>query len=188
MLEGTVIYEGKVGEIDVLIRHCRRDDVERLLEFINTLSREQTYIIFQGEQMTIDEESRYVEGFLKKAEDKKAIKLLAFHNEELIGVADITPKERAESHIGVFGLTIKKEWRGKGVGSFLMQIALEESKKNIEGMKIITLGVFANNPIAKKIYEKLGFVEYGILPKGLAHKGELVDHIYMYKLVNALTG
>jgi len=186
MLEGTVIYEGKVGEVDVLIRHCMRTDVERLLEFINTLSREQTYIIFQGEQMTLEEESRYVEGFLKKAEDKKAIKLLAFHNEELIGVADITPKERAESHIGVFGLTIKKEWRGKGIGSFLMQKVLEEAEKNIKGMKMITLGVYATNPVAKNLYLKMGFSIYGMLPKGLIRKGELVDHIYMYKLVNEL--
>jgi RimJ/RimL family protein N-acetyltransferase len=183
MLEGTVMYEGKLGEIDVMIRYCRRDDVERLLEFINTASKEYTYIIFQGEQLTLEEESRYVEGYMKKIEDRKAIKLLVFHKDELIGVCDITPKEKAESHIGVFGLIIKKEWRGKGVGKLLMAKTLQEAEKNLKEIKIITLGVFANNPIAKRMYEKFGFKEYGYLPKGLLHRGELVDHIYMYKLI-----
>lgn len=188
MLEGTVVFEGNRGGIDIIVRHVRRDDVEILLQFINTLSIEQTYITFQGEQMTLEEESRYVEGFIKKAEDNKAVKLLAFHKDELIGVCDITPKEKVESHIGVFGLTIKKEWRGKGIGKLIMEKTLEEAQKNMSELKIITLGVFSNNPVAKTLYEKMGFKEYGLLPKGIQYKGVLVDHIYMYKLVNELTG
>lgn len=185
MIEGSVVFEGVYNGTDIVIRHCRRDDVEKLLEFINTLSREQTYIIFQGEQMTLEEESRYVEGYLKKVEEHRAVKLLVFHKDELIGVGDITPKERAEDHIGVFGLTIKKEWRGKGIGKFLMQKVLIEAEKHIVGMKIVTLGVYANNPIAKNLYLKMGFIEYGLLPGGVKRRGEFVDHIYMYKLVSS---
>ncbi len=185
MLEGTVAYEGKWGGVDVVIRYCRRDDVERLMEFINTLSREQTYITFQGEQMTFEEENKYVEGFIKKTEEKKAIKLLAFHGDKLVGVCDITPKEKIESHIGVFGLTVHKEWRGKGIGLLLMQTTLNEAKKNLVGIQIITLGVFANNHVAVHLYKKMGFKEYGLLPKGIQHRGELVDHVFMYKLANS---
>jgi len=63
-----------------------------------------------------------------------------------------------------------------------MDMVLEEARKNITDLQIITLGVFGNNPIAKKMYEKKGFKEYGLLPKGIQHKGELVDHFYMYKV------
>ncbi len=183
MLEGTVVFEGNHKDTDIIIRHVRRDDVERLMSFMNTISKEQTFITFQGEQMTLEEESRYVEDFTNKAENHKTVKLLVFHEDTLIGVADITLKERVETHIGVFGLIIAKEWRKKGIGRFLMEKTLEEAERNIIGLKIITLGVFANNPIAKAMYERMGFVEYGLLPKGIKHKGEFIDHIYMYKLI-----
>lgn len=184
MLEGTVVFEGNHNGINIVIRHVRRDDVERLLSFINTLSREQTFILFQGEQMNLEEEARYVEGFIHKAENHLAVKLLVFHKDEFIGLADIITKERAENHVGVFGIMMTKEWRNKGIGHFLMEKVIEEAKKSIIGLKIITLGVFGNNPVAKKMYEKMGFVEYGVLPKGIKYKGELVDHIYMYKRIS----
>ncbi len=183
MLEGTVVFKGTHNGNDILIRHVRRDDIKRLMDFINILSVEQTYITFQGEQMTLEEEASYINGFVKKAENHGAVKLLVFHGEELIGLADIFMKERSESHIGVFGIMLAKEWRAKGIGKFLMQQTMEEAKKNIPGMKIITLGVFCNNPIARTLYEKMGFVPYGTLPRGLRYKGELVDHLYMYKEV-----
>ena len=183
MLEGTVVFEGNHNGIDLIIRHVRRDDVEKLLSFMNVVSREQTFILFQGEQIDLEEESRYVEGFIHKAENKNAVKLLVFHDEKLIGVGDVVTKERAESHIGVFGIIITKEWRKKGIGRFLMEKVIEEAKKNIIGLQIITLGVFGNNPIAKQLYEKMGFKEYGILQKGIKYKGGLVDHIYMFKTV-----
>ena len=113
MLEGTVVFKGNCNGTDIIIRHTQRDDVERLLNFINVISKEQTYILFQGEQMSLEEESRYVEGFIHKAENHKAVKLLVFHGEEFIGLADVTMKEKAESHIGVFGLIIAKAWRKK---------------------------------------------------------------------------
>jgi len=186
MLEGVVVFEGKHNGIDILVRHVRRDDVERLQAFINTISQERSFILFQGEQMTLEEESRYVEGFIDKMEKHNAVKLLVFHEEEFIGIADITMKERAESHIGVFGIILTKEWRNKGIGTFLMQKTLEEAEKNIPHLTIITLGVFSNNPVAKKIYEKMGFREHGILPQGIQHRGVLVDHVYMYKIVHKI--
>lgn len=89
-------------------------------------------------------------------------------------------KDKAEKHVGTFGITMAKDFRNKGIGTTLMELVLEEAKK-LKDLKIITLGVFGNNPIAKNLYKKLGFVEYGYLPKGIVHKGKFVDHIYMYK-------
>lgn len=180
-----MVFQGTQNGIDLVIRHVRRDDVERLMDFINMISKEQTFILFQGEQMNLEEESRYVEGFIQKVNHNQAVKLLVFHNDEFIGLADVILKEKAESHIGVFGIMLKKEWRGKGIGSFLMKKTLEEAEKNIPALRIIILGVFSNNPVAKSMYEKRGFIEYGLLPKGLQHKGVLVDHIYMYKFANS---
>lgn len=92
-------------------------------------------------------------------------------------------KDKTESHEGVFGLSVASEFRGEGIGSLVMKLTLEEALKNMLELKIITLGVFSNNSLAMDIYKKFGFIEYGRLPKGVLHRGQYVDHIYMYKNV-----
>lgn len=177
-----IIYQGKTNKGKALvIRYVMNEDLEKLLKYINTLSKEQSFIRFQGEQMTLEEEKKYLEDFLKKQKARKAIKLLVFIKDELIGVADINLEDKISSHVGVFGITVKKEFRGEGIGKILMDLTIKEAQKNLMGLRIITLGVFSNNPLAKSIYEKFGFKEYGCLPEGVLHQGKYVDHLYMYK-------
>lgn len=40
-------------------------------------------------------------------------------------------------------------------------------------LRIVTLGIFDSNLIAKSMYEKFGFKEHGRLPKGVLYKGQL---------------
>jgi ribosomal protein S18 acetylase RimI-like enzyme len=98
-----------------------------------------------------------------------------------MAVADINLKDKIESHVGVFGITVAKEFRNQGIGKLLMNLVFKEAQKKIPSLKIVTLGVFANNPIAKEMYKKFGFVEYGKLPKGLVHKNQFIDHVFMFK-------
>ena len=181
-MEGKVIFEGlsKKGS-RILIRYPTRNDASAMCEYINVLSKEQTFIRFQGEQMSLADETKYLNGQLKKIFKKQAIQLLVFCNNKLIGICAVDMKEKTESHEGVLGISIAKEYRREGIGKALMQLILKEAEKSISQLKIITLGVFGDNVLAKSIYEKFGFVEFGRLPKGVLHKGRYVDHIYMYK-------
>lgn len=181
------IFQGKTktGK-ELIIRRVIAEDLEKLLDYINTLSKEQTFIRFQGEQMTLEEEKKYLDDFLKKQNSGKAIKLLAMIKDELVGVADVHLEEKISSHVGIFGITVKKEYRGEGIGKLLMDLTIKEAQKHLKGLRIITLGVFSNNPLAKAIYEKFGFKEYGCLSEGVLHRGKYVDHLYMYKKINGL--
>jgi RimJ/RimL family protein N-acetyltransferase len=101
----------------------------------------------------------------------------------LIGIAGIDMKDKTESHEGVFGISLAKDYRGEGIGKILMRLVLEEAESNLPPLRIITLGVFSNNSLAMEMYKKFGFKEYGRLPKGVLHRGEYVDHVYMYKSI-----
>ena len=54
-------------------------------------------------------------------------------------------------------------------------------KKELPGIKLFSLEVFAVNDLAIRMYEKFGFKEFGRLPKAILYKGEYVDEIYMYR-------
>ena len=152
-----------------------------MLDYINTLSAEKTFILEQGRQLTIEQEQDFLKEMLTAIENKKAVMLLAFSGETLIGISDISRRSGIHSHIGSFGISIAKDFRGQGIGKLLMQKILAEAIATIPGLSIIKLAVFSNNPVGINLYKKLGFIEYGRLPKGIQHRGEFVDDIFMYK-------
>ena len=181
---GVVVHKGKTKKgVEIVVRYPKKDDVEELRKYINTLSKECTFIRFQGEQLTLKEEKKYLDNFLEKIEKNLAVKLLVFTGSKLIAVSDINPSDKIESHIGTFGITVATEYRNQGIGKILTELVLDEAKKNLKDLRIVILGVFANNPIAKIMYGKFGFVEYGNLPEGVKHKDKYVNHLYMYKKI-----
>ncbi|OGH11222.1 MAG: hypothetical protein A2857_00980 [Candidatus Levybacteria bacterium RIFCSPHIGHO2_01_FULL_36_15] len=121
---------------------------------------------------------------LEKIKQRKAVQLLVFSKSQLIGISDINMMIEATAHQGVFGITIAKDYRGQGIGKKLMEWILKEAQTKLPQLRIITLGVFGNNPRAYQMYKKFGFQEFGRLPEGILHKGNYIDHIYMYKKVN----
>ena len=183
-MEGTIIYQGKTKTgRDLTIRYVHPSYTPLMLEYINTLSKEQTCIIYQGEQLTMQQEEEFVQSQLQAMKDKKGVMLTAFCDGKYAGNSAIGLQSHIESHIGVFGISLGKEYRGDGIGRTLMQHVISEAEKNLPDLRIITLDVFENNPIARQMYTAFGFKEYEKLPGRVLHKGQYVDHIYMYKEV-----
>lgn len=168
---------------EIVFRYPTMEDAPLMMNYINTLSKEQTFINFQGEQISLEKEQKRLSDLLVKIEKKRAVQLLVFCNSELIAISDLIMRDRAEKFVGSFGITVAKEFRGVGLGKKLMQLVLEEAIKNLPDLKIVVLGVFGDNPIAQNLYKEMGFVQYGELHEGLTHQDHLDDHIYMYKKI-----
>ncbi|MBI3069917.1 MAG: GNAT family N-acetyltransferase, partial [Candidatus Levybacteria bacterium] len=164
-------------------RYPKKSDVKAMWAYINKLSKEQTFILFQREEIAFKDEEEYLGKMLEKIEKKKAVQLLVFSNNKLVGISEISMKDKAIAHEGVFGISVLEEYRGEGIGKKLMEQVLKEAKKSLPQLRIVTLGVFENNLSALKMYEKFSFREFGKLPEGILHKGKYIDHIYMYKKV-----
>ena len=181
-MEEKVVFEGlSIKGNKIIIRYPAKDDAREMRDYINTLSKEQTFIRFQGEKVSLGDETKYLNSQLKRVIKKQTVALLVFCNNKLIGISSIDMQDKTESHEGVFGISIVNEYRGEGIGTVLMKLVLEEARQHIPQLRIVTLGVFGDNALAKSMYEKFGFKEYGRLPKGVLHKGKYVDHVYMYK-------
>lgn len=180
----NIIFDGKLDSIEILIRHPKSGDAPAMCDYINALSREKTYITWQGEKIKLSDEEKYLNKQLKRFKKKESVQLLLFANGQLAGISSIDLKERIQNHIGSFGISVAKEFRGKGLGKLLMKHVLDEAVKNLKDLKIITLEVFAENKKAIKMYENFGFKQYGRLPNGNKYKGKFVDDILMNKEIN----
>ncbi len=185
MKPGTIVFNGqsKSGK-NLIFRYPTENDLQVLCDYINNLSKEKTFILFQGEQVSLEDEKRYLDTQLKAISIGKAVQLLAFSEGILIGNTQINLYDKATKHVGIFGIALAKEFRGEGIGALLMEKIIKEAEKNLQGLKIIILSRLGNNEIAEKLYKKMGFKEYGRLPEGVTHREKLVDHVYMYKKIN----
>jgi ribosomal protein S18 acetylase RimI-like enzyme len=182
--EGKVVFEGKTAKgLDIVLRYPKSGDAPVLLDFINALSSEQTYILFQGEKQTLEDEERYLQGRLSATANATGVQLLAFSNGLLAGNTQIDVSWGTNRHVGGLGIAVAQRFRGQGVGELLMNAIINEAITHLHGLKIITLEVFGNNATAINLYAKMGFIECGRLPGGRLHRGQYVDNVYMYKRV-----
>lgn len=165
----------------IAIRYPKKSDLKSLWRYINELSQEKTFIRIQGKKISLKDEKKFLDAQLEHISKKTGILLLAFCDKELVGASGIDMADNVEQHVGEFGISIKKGFRGEGIGKILMKTVLKEAPKNIPQLKIIRLFLFSNNPTGYEMYKKLGFIEYGRLPKGIKHRGKYVDRIHMYK-------
>lgn len=184
MEEGKVVLTGKTKKgRDIIIRYIKTGDTEKMHEYINSLSQERTFLMYQGEEITLEDEEKYLNDHLDKLKEGKLVHLLAFDGAKLIGGSEVIMNSKIGKHTGVFGLSVSNKYRGEGVGKILMENVLKEAKENLEELKIIILQVFEKNCIAKNLYKKMGFIEYGKLPEGIFRNGEYEDEVYMYKKI-----
>lgn len=178
----STIFKGKTPDgISYTIRYPKRTDLEEYLKYINELSKEKTFVSFQGEEITKDDERVYLNSILKKIKNKLSVQLVVDINGKIEGISGIDTKGRVNNHVGIFGISISKNFRSRGIGKKLIESVLEETKKNLKHIKIIHLECFANNNAACNLYKSVGFKEYGKLPNGIAYKDGFVDEILMYK-------
>lgn len=183
-MDNKIIFKTttKTGKT-LTFRYPTIDDLQMLTDFINKASQEKTFINFQGEEIKLEDEKKWLDSTIEKIKSKEKVYLMAFVDGNFAGASDIELGSFTKRHNGLFGIIIDNNYRGEGVGEALMKLVISESKKNIKELKIIILECFADNFIAKNLYKKLGFIEYGLLPDGIKRKGKYMDEVLMYNKI-----
>ena len=182
-LPGAVVARHQTAKGEVEFRYPLPTDAPSALKFVNALSAERTFVLFQGEQMTLAQERAWIDERLASLAAGKGIPLFAFAGDRYIGSAVIELGSLVASHIGYFGIGLASEWRDQGIGTALMRAVINEAERLLAGMQMIQLDVFATNVRGIHLYLKMGFTEYARLPGAVHHRGDYVDMISMYRPV-----
>jgi len=111
---------------------------------------------------------------------RKSVYLIAETDDMVVGTTQICLNEGRGEHVGNFGITIKKGYRGIGLGSYLTGEVIKLAKKELKPKpKIIKLDVFPINKPAIDLYKKYNFKKVAVIPKQREYKGKLYDEIIM---------
>ncbi len=96
------------------------------------------------------------------------------------------PNQPRRRHAGQIGMAVRDDWQGKGVGTALMQAAIDLADNWIN-LTRLELEVYTDNEPAIRLYKKFGFTIEGTL-LGFAYRdGQYVD-TYMMARLRALAG
>lgn len=102
-----------------------------------------------------------------------------FDSEVLSGMTQIDRYDSAATQhkAWLISVYLDSALRGRGAGRALLEHVIAESRQ--QGILQLHLGVGDYNKAVKRLYESLGFVTYGLEPRGLYADGAYVDEHLM---------
>ena len=170
------------GEV-LTVRSLCADDAEALSAFRNAIYSETHFMArYPEEGASLEEKVR--NGLAACEESPVNFEVGVFDGEEQVGdVAVCCVKNALKTrHRAVMGISIEQKYWGCGLGSYLMQLAIDQTRAN--GFEQLELGVYSDNARAIHLYEKFGFERYGIQPRAFKLKdGTYRDEIIMVKML-----
>ena len=165
------------------VRSVSAADAETYCKFKNTTYRETHFLARDPEEGHYELE-KVRNGLVACEESPVNFEVGVFDGEEQVGdVAVCCVKNALKTrHRAVMGISIEQKYWGCGLGHFLMQLAVDQTRAN--GFEQLELGVYSDNARAIHLYEKFGFERYGIQPRAFKLKdGTYRDEIIMVKML-----
>lgn len=109
------------------------------------------------------------------------ILLGAFVEQDLVGIVGLAlePQEKARHKALLFGMYVADKQRQRGLGYQLVQAALAEARRH-RFLRLVQLTVTVGNDPAVKLYQRCGFVLYGLEPMAICVGDEYHDKIHMW--------
>ena len=148
----------------ILIKSAIEENAEAICNHRYITSSESYFMARYPEEISLDVELMK-KNLFSIEKSPKDFTVTAFIDGKVIGDAGITTirNHMKYCHRAYFGISILKEYCNKGLGKYILEIALEQAKNN--GFEQVELGVFEDNIRAIKLYEKCGFEKVGIQPR-----------------------
>ena len=171
-------------EYELLIREAEPKDAAELVAFLNRVSLETDFTSLDGDGILLTSEE--MEIFLnKQASSDNQITLLAFLNDKIAGIVNITAEQRKRvRHIGDLFIVIGQKYWNNGLGSLLLEEVIEWAQ--VSGiLRRLQLTVQTRNQAAVHLYQKYGFVIEGRQERGAyIEEGEFIDVYLMGRLID----
>ena len=170
----------KNGETLLLRSLCAQDAEETLRVLKKTAGETGFMMRYENEWNVTTQQER--EALAQTASAPKSLMLGAFVDGRLVGAANfrpVHPGDRARHRAGM-GLSVLKAHWGKGIGTALIQALIDAARTT--ALEQLELSVMSQNTRAKALYTRLGFAEYGRLPRAIKHRDGTYDELILMLL------
>ncbi|MBE2217342.1 MAG: GNAT family N-acetyltransferase [Ignavibacteria bacterium] len=158
---------------DIKIVNKSLELADSFRDALDSVSRERMWLAFT-EAPPYEHMRKFVQGLISDND----IQVYAVLGDTVVGWCDITRRKRSVfAHTGSLGMGIVKEYRGKGLGSRMMEEVIKQARTN--GLEKICLEVYSHNAAGIALYKKFGFVEEGKKIREAKLDGKYLDEYFM---------
>src|SRR5688572_13638583 len=127
---------------------------------------------------------RDVQAFVLHNIPARVPQFVALEEGPVVGWCDVLPRPQpALRHTGVLGMGVVSAWRGHGIGSRLLQVAVQAAWQR--EMTRLELTVRVDNERARRLYERFGFTVEGRCRRHMRMNGRYEDGYLMALLHGA---
>ena len=174
-------YTTRDGE-SFILRPARAEDAEQIVANLNSTSQERSYILTEYCGSTPDKCRIYIEGM-----DRDSNLLLVAQGEEgvagTLGVVQYFDGKREEmKHILALGLHISGFFRGKGIGTKMLEYADQWARAR--AFKKITACIFTTNQRSLVLFEKAGYAQESLKRMQIRIGSSFIDEVCMAKVLD----
>ena len=112
--------------------------------------------------------------------------LVACVDDRLVGNVGLSiPPSPRRRHVGEIGMAVHDDWCGRGIGTVLLQSAIDLADRWLN-LSRLELSVYVDNAPAIALYEKFGFKREGRSDNHAFRHSEYVDTLAMARLLNCI--
>lgn len=106
----------------------------------------------------------------------------AFEDDRLAGIVGLAfePREKARHKVTLFGMYVTQPYQHRGLGRQLVEAALAQARRHPR-LQLIQLTVTAGNDAALALYQRCGFIQYGLEPLAVRVGDEYFDKIHLWR-------
>lgn len=103
-----------------------------------------------------------------------------FANGTLVGAVGLAreTREKTRHKATLFGMMVYPQYQGHGMGRALVQAVLDYAAR-LPGLRMVQLTVTEGNTRAQALYQRMGFVAYGVEPMAVAVGAGFANKIHM---------
>ena len=166
------LADGRVVRVEDL----REQDLPEVAETLNSVIREGVYLTLNEEIVDMEMERKWYHDRMEAGMTYLVVRV----NDEIVGGGSIEPRVGKESHVAVYGVFIKEEFRNMGIGTRLTESLIEVARQR--GFEIVELAVYGSNERAFHVYKKCGFQEVARIKRGV----KLPNGTYTEKIIMVL--
>lgn len=171
-------FQTKNGQ-SLVLRSPRGQDAQAMLDYLKTVCGETENLNRYPEEVTFTLE--WERNFLQESlAEQGSLMLAAFLGDTVVANCNIGPHGKVSKvrHRAHFGIAIRRDWWGQGLGQKLTQICIQQARQM--GYEQLELKVLSGNTRAIGLYEKLGFAHWGRVINGFKLKdGSYQDDLLM---------
>jgi len=175
--KNTVLKDGR----ECVLRNATAADARAVMKVFRLTHEQTDWLLTYPDESSLTEKSE--EDYLQaKAASRNEIEVVAELDGVIVGTAGINCLGRQEKirHRAEFGISVDRSCWGLGIGRALTEACIECAVR--AGYAQLELTAVRDNEIALKLYESVGFREYGRNPRGFRSRISGWQELVMMRL------